>query len=274
LLDQVGATLGQEVTVTVGGDHKLHIEGVLATESRRAQIIKALAPVRHNPAAAINLITVAEALQRKRMEPAVAAKTEAQAERASIPLYGQLSQYFETQAAPGSSVDVRANIQRLAEQVLDDSGEAMRHAWVLKRLANTLSPTEIGSLSETTHNEYLCMVAVHAQAVGERTEKLRSELGPIIFLNAVSAGTAGEGDGPAPPDLTLAIQQLFEAASRNDAAIQSGFSVTTGQAADGTANVEEIRNSLLQTERLSRWLSHAANASNCGPDSHRKQAVQ
>ena len=270
LLDQVGATLGQEVTVAIGTDHKLHVEGVLATESRRAQIIKALAPVRHNPVAVINLMTVAEALQRKRAEPSVVAKTEAQAERASIPLYDQLSQYFEAQTAPGSSVDVRANIQRLSEQVLEDSGEAMRHAWVLKRLASTLPPTEIGSLSETTHNEYLCMVAAHAQEVGERTEKLRLELGPIIFPNGASPGTAREGSSPDPTDPTLAIQQLFEAASRNDAAIQSGFSVTTGQAADGAANVEEIRNSLLQTERLSRWLSHAANASNCGPDSHRK----
>jgi hypothetical protein len=270
LLDQVGATLGQEVTVAIGADHKLHIEGVLATESRRAQIIKVLVPVRHNPAEVINLITVAEALQRTRAEPAVVAKTEAQAERASIPLYDQLSQYFEGQTAPGSSVDVRAKIQRLSEQVLEDSGEAMRHAWVLKRLASTLPPTEIGSLSETTHNEYLCMVAGHARKVGERTEKLRLELGPILFPDGISPGMAGEGSGASPTDLTVAVRQLFEAASQNDAAIQSGFSVTTGQAVEGTAKAQEIQYTLLQAERLSKWLGHAANVCDCGPESPRK----
>jgi hypothetical protein len=270
LLDQVGATLGQEVTVAIGADHKLHIEGVLATESRRAQIIKVLAPVRHNPAEVINLITVAEALQRTRAEPAVVAKTEAQAERASIPLYDQLSQYFEAQTAPGSSVDVRAKIQRLSEQVLEDSGEAMRHAWVLKRLANAIPPTEIGSLSETTHNQYLCMIAAHAQKVGERTEKLRLELGPILFPDGISPGMAGEGSGASPTDLTVAVRQLFEAASQNDAAIQSGFSVTTGQAVEGTAKAQEIQYTLLQAERLSKWLGHAANVCDCGPESPRK----
>jgi hypothetical protein len=270
LLDQVGATLGQEVTVAIGADHKLHIEGVLATESRKAQIIKALAPVRHNPAEVINLITVAEALQRTRAEPAVVAKTEAKAERASIPLNDQLSQYFEAQTAPGSSVDVRAKIQRLSEQVLEDTGEAMRHAWVLKRLANAIPPTEIGSLSETTHNKYLCMVAAHAQKVGERTEKLRLEIGPILFPDSISPGMAGEGSGASPTDLTVAVRQLFEAALQNDAAIQSGFSVTTGQAVEGTAKAQEIQYTLLQAERLSKWLGHATNVSDCGPESPRK----
>ena len=268
LLDLVGATLGQEVTVAIGADHKLHIEGVLATESRRAQITKALASVRHNPAAVINLITVAEAMQRKRAEPAVVAKTEEQAEGASVPLYDQLRQYFEAQTSPGSSDDVSAKIQRLSEQVLEDSGEAMRHAWVLKRLANTLPPTEFGSLSETTHNEYLCMVEAHAKEVGKQTGKLRLELAPMIFPNGASAGTAGEGTSPDPKDLTLALQQLFEAESRNDAAIQSSFSVTAGPAAEGTDKEQKIKNSLLQAERLSKWISRAA--SGCGPNTLRK----
>jgi hypothetical protein len=274
LLDQVGATLGQEVTVTAGADHKLHVEGVLATESRRAQIIKALAPVRQNPLAVINLITVAEALQRKRAEPSVVTKAESQTERASIPLYDQLSRYFEAQTASGSSGDVRAKIQRLSEQVLEDSGEAMRHAWVLKRLASTLPPTEIGSLSETTHNEYLCIVASHAQEVDERTVELRMQLGPVLFSNGVSPGISGEEIAASPTDLTVAIQQLFEATSRNDAAIQSSFSVTTGQAAEGAARVQEIEGSLLKAERLSKWLGHAASAVSCGPDSPQKRAVR
>jgi hypothetical protein len=269
LLDRAGATLGQEVTVTAGADHKLHIDGVLATESRRAQIVKILAPVRHNPATVINLITVAEAMQRKRAEPVVVAKTDTQTERASIPLYDQLNRYFKAQAAPGSSDDVPAKIQQLSEQILEDSSEAMRHAWVLKRLASTLPPKEIGSLSQTTHKEYLCMAAAHAQAVSKLTGKLRLELAPILFPNGVSPETAGEGSSSDPTDLTLAVQQLFETASRNDAAIQSSFSVTTGQAAEGAVKVQEIQNLLLQTERLSKWLSQAASVSDCDQDSPR-----
>jgi hypothetical protein len=274
LLDRVGATLGQEVTVTVGADHKLHVEGVEATELRRAQIIKALAPVRHNPAVVINLITVDEALQRKRAQPFVVTETVTQAERASIPLFDELSRYFEAETAPGSPVDVRAKIRRLSEQILEDSGEAMRHAWVLKRLAGTISPTEIGSLSETPHNEYLCMVAAHAQEVGERTEKLRLQLGPIIFPNELAAGQAGDERGTSPTDLAQAIQQLFAAASRNDAAVQSSFSVTTGRATEGAVKVQEIQSSLLQVEQLAKWIRHAADVSDCGPALPRKQVVR
>jgi hypothetical protein len=141
----------------------------------------------------------------------------------------------------------------------------MRHAWVLKRLANTLPPTEFGSLSETTHNEYLCMVQAHAKAVGKQSEKLRLELAPILFPNGDSPGTAGEGSSPDLGDLTRALQQLFEAESQNDAAIQSSFSITTGPAAEGADREQEIKKSLLRAEQLSKWISHAA--SGCGPDS-------
>jgi hypothetical protein len=118
------------------------------------------------------------------------------------------------------------------------------------------------------------MVAAHAQDVGERTEKLRLELGPILFPDGASPGTAGKGSGPDPTDLTVAIRQLFDAASQNDAAIQYGFSVTPGQAAEGTPKAQEIQSTLLQAERLSKWLGHAANVSDCGPESPWKQAVR
>jgi hypothetical protein len=270
LLDQVGATLGQEVTVKLGTDRKLHIEGVVETESRKAQIIKALIPVRHNPIAEINLITVAEAMQRQRVKPSAAATTVVQAKRTSIPLFAELSQHFSDETPTDSSVDVHAKIQRLSEQVLEDSGEAMRHAWVLKRLENTLTPTEVGNLSEATHKEYLCMVATHAQEVGARNAKLRLELGSILFPNGDSFGRAEDRSSPDPADLTLAMQQLFEAVFRNDVAIQSSLSVTTGQAAESTAKLQEIQTSLLQAERLSKWLSRTSNVSECALEAHRK----
>jgi hypothetical protein len=273
LLDRVGATLGQEVTVTVGADHKLHVEGVAATESRRAQIFKALGPIRNNPAVVINLMTVGEAVQRERVKPSVVTETTSQAEHGTIPAFDELSRYFEAETAPDSSVDVRGRIWRFSEQVLEDSGEAMRHAWVLKRLATTISPTEISSLNGTTHNEYLCMVAAHAQEVGRRTGKLRLQLGPIIFPNAAAAGREGDESNTSPTDLAQAVQQLFAAASRNDAAIQSSFSVTTGQVTEGTVKVQEIQSSLLEAERLAKWVRHAANVNDCGPDLPRNQSV-
>jgi hypothetical protein len=270
LLDQVGATLGQEVTVHIGSDRKIHVEGVLATESRREKIASALTPVRHHSEVVINLITVAEAMQRRRTEAVVTTRAGAPPEGASIPLSEELSRYFETQAAPDSSLDPRAKIQQLSESVLEDSGEAMRHAWVLKRLATTLSPTEIGSLSETPHHEYLCMVASHAQEVGERTKKLRLELAPIFFPIGSYQDPPGDERTSVPTDLALALQQIFDAAARNDAAIQSSFSVTSGEAAEGSAKVREIQDSLFQAERLSKWLSRTANVRDCTQESSRK----
>jgi hypothetical protein len=274
LLDRVGATLGQEVTITVGSDHKLHVEGVAATELRKEQIIGVLAAVRDNPAVVINIMTVAEALRRERAQPSVVAEIGAQAERASIPVFDELSRYFEAKAVPGSTVDVRTKIQHFSQQVSDDSSQAMCHAWILKRLANTFSPTEISSLSETAHNEYLCMVANHAQEVGQETERLQLQLGPIFFPNANSPGIEGADQSTKPANLAAAIQQLFAAASRNDAAIQSSFSLTTGSAPEGAVKVQEIQNSLFQAEQLAKWVHQTAHLNDCGGDPPRKQAMQ
>ena len=118
------------------------------------------------------------------------------------------------------------------------------------------------------------MVAGHAQEVGQETEKLRLQLAPIIFPNAVTSGVDGSDKGVNPSNLATAIQQLFVATSRNDAAIQSSFSVTTGRSAEGAVKVKEIQNSLLQAEQLAKWVRLTANVSDCGSDPPRKLTMQ
>jgi hypothetical protein len=274
LLDRVGATLGQEVTLSVGLDHKLHVEGVAATELRKEQLIGVLAPVRDNPIVVINIMSVAEAVRRERIQPSVDAEIGAQAEHGSIPVFDELSRYFEAKAVPGSALDVRTKIQHFSQQVSDDSSQAIRHAWVLKRLTSTISPTEIGSLSEKAHNEFFCMVANHAQEVGQETEKLQIQLDPIFFPNADSTGIDGAGRSTKPTNMAAAIQQLFAATSRNDEATQFSFSVTTGRATEGAVKVQEIQSSLQQAEHLAKWIHEATYTSDCDSEKPRTKAMQ
>jgi len=127
----------------------------------------------------------------------------------------------------------------------------MRHAWVLKRLANTLPPTEIGGLSETTHHG----VSLHgcSPCAGSGRTLREAALGTCSHLLSERgfSGAAGRWKHFRPRGSDRCASAVVRGSITQRRGIQSSFSVTTGQAAEGTAKVQEIQNSLLQVESLS-----------------------
>lgn len=263
LLDQIGATLGQQITVVIGADHKLHVEGVVETEGRKIEILNALAPVRSNPAVSVKVMSYAEVLRRPRPG---SSRTHAgpgtlPTESAAVPAEAELSEYLASQAAPGQQFDLRERVRQFSEQVVGDSNEAMRHAWVLKRLADALPPAEIEGLSGAAHRQYLSMIAEHAQQVGEHTRKLRWRLEPVFFPGEASSGHPTAAENPAA--LAQAVDRLFNAVLRTDKAIQSSFSVTFGSKLSASIKTPEFRDSLIEAEELACSIQSTAGGSGC-----------
>jgi len=264
LLDQIGATLGQQISVTTGPDHKLHVAGVVETEERKNEILNALAPIHSNPAVTVKVLSYAEVLRRGRPgSPSTSADLAGvPAENATIPAEADLMEYLANQAAPGEQPDLRARVQQISEQVVNDSNEAMRHAWVLKRLADAIPPAQIHGLSETAHQEYLYMIHEHAQQVGQRTRNLRSQLEAAFFPGNTSVRPLTAPGNSVTRE--QAVDRLFEAVARNDKAIQSSFSVTLGRKQSMSIKSLQFQDSLIEVEELACWIQSTAGAG-CDP---------
>ena len=69
LLSQVGADLGEQVNLTRGRDGLLRIEGIVETDQRKSELMRALAPVLNNPAVKFEVTTTAEATSRNSASP-------------------------------------------------------------------------------------------------------------------------------------------------------------------------------------------------------------
>jgi hypothetical protein len=266
LLDQIGATLGQQITVVIGADRKLHVEGVVETEGRKAEILNALAPVRSNPAVNLKVMSYADVLRRARRSPprAHAGPGTLPAESATVPAEAELSEYLASHTAPGQPFDLREQVHQFSEQVVGDSNEAMRHAWVLKWLANVLPPAEINGLSGAARRQYFSMIVEHAQQVGQHTRKLRLHLEPVFFPGEASPRRAAATDKPAAPD--QAVDRLFNTVLRTDKAIQSAFSVTLGRNLPGSIKTPEFHDLLIEAEELACWIQSAVGGSACNSD--------
>jgi hypothetical protein len=266
LLDQIGATLGQQITVVIGADHKLHVEGVVETEGRKTEILNALAPVRSNPAVSVKVMSYADVLRRAHRSPphANAGPGTLPAEGAAVPAEAQLGEYLASQAAPGQQFDLRQQVQQFSEEVVGDSNEAMRHAWVLKWLADVLPSAEIEGLSEAARRQYFSMLAEHAQQVGQHTRKLRLRLEPVFFPGEASSGRPIAVGNPATP--AQAVDRLFNAVLRTDKTIQSAFSVTFGRNSSASIKTPEFHASLIEAEELACWIQSATGGSGCSSE--------
>ena len=64
LLNRAKADRNEQVTLTRSAGGSLRVEGIVDTEERKQEFLRALAPVSNNPAVKIEIRTVAEAMKR------------------------------------------------------------------------------------------------------------------------------------------------------------------------------------------------------------------
>jgi hypothetical protein len=96
LLDQVRANLGEQISLTRTSDGRLHVQGIVDTDSRRAEILRSLAPVISNAAVRFEVQTVEEAVRRQKLrssDSAVAGTLQAR-EGTELPVESELRRYF------------------------------------------------------------------------------------------------------------------------------------------------------------------------------------
>src|SRR5207245_4838250 len=109
LLNQANAFMGEQLSITRTPDGKLLVSGLVETEERKSELIRALATVRNNPAVRIEVETVAKAAQRESPKsPGNITVERIEATEGTSPVYADLKKKFSDDEARRYSDRVRA----------------------------------------------------------------------------------------------------------------------------------------------------------------------
>lgn len=256
LLHQAQADMGEQVSVTRGPDGMLRVEGIFETTQRKGEILRALQLVIDNPAVTVDVQTVAEALKRQSQPRQPAGQVSIQPPEAianSVAVEEELRRYFAAKGFKGSQID--DEVRRLSNRMLDQSREAMAHAWALKRLADRFSPAQLADLDKEARNKWLSMIGEHAQALLQGTASLRQEL--QVILSNQTSDSPEEIELSNDRDLSRAVERLFDLCSQYTQVVRSAFIISSENTTDQVIRTGQFWRSLKRAESLATKIQKA-----------------
>ena len=247
LINQSGADLGDQVNVRRTPEGQLLVQGVVETDKRKDEVLRALAPVANNPAVKLRVETEAEALKNqvanRQNGPTSVERLESTGNK--IPADAELRRYLAAKGLTGAQLD--QGINQFAGRMVDRSLAALRHAGALERLAQRFSLEQLRTLDPEARNKWLALLRSHAQALERDLNGLHRDLGPFINESPPGAQIKIESDA----DLQQTIHRLFELCTSSDQAVRAAFTISEG--ASGSA---------IKSSQFSRTLSGAEALAN------------
>ena len=230
LLNQAKADRNEQVALTRNAGGSLRVEGIVETEQRKNELLRALAPVSQNPAVTIDVRTVDEALQRA-AKPGAISIHQSEATATTVAVDRELRDYLSRNNST-SGGDVDEAVRLFSSRVVKRAYDALFHAIALKQLINRFGNVDMRTVAPDARAKWLAMVREQAAAVERETALLRRELQPIFFTGAESEviDTVVIGnDG----DLALAVERLHKLALANNDAVRSAFTISSRSSATG-----------------------------------------
>lgn len=251
-LDDAGALTREQIEVTPRSDRRLHVEGLVDSESRRDELMAAL---RDLPAGRVrvDLATFDEAARRQSAAPAPAIEPLRIAEvtRGREPAaYESLRRHLIERGT-----DVETAVRRSAGALLARSLRARVYAGTVRDLVARVSPADVKQLSPSARQAWLDLVLRHAELFRQETAALRAELEQLF--PPTPDETAADLTDASDDDAWAAAARLFALASAHDLTVRQAFAVV----AEGTESLDvstaAVRRSLLEAEHLALALRTA-----------------
>ena len=177
LLNRAKADLNEQVTLTRSAGGSLRVEGVVDTQQRKDEFLRALAPLINNPAVKIEIRTVAEASQRQPpTRPVIVDEVVETAD--TIAADKDLRAYFEKRNPNGSTDEA---IRNYSSQAVNRAYRALFQAIALKQLINRFANVDMRTVAPDARAKLLAMIHEHAIAFERENAVLRQEIGRSVF---------------------------------------------------------------------------------------------
>ena len=243
LLNRIKADLGEQVGLSRTASGALRVEALAENEQRKSEILRALGPVRNNPAVRIEVSTVAEALKRQPDRSSSPTTRDVEVTNNSIPADHELRAYFSGRLVGSEGID--AEINNYTNRVMGRSRRALLHASALKKLVARFSPQDLRGLAPDARTKWLGMIHEHALGCQREVALLRQEL-RMVFGGLSEAGS----DNVTEADLVQAAGRLVEMSYANDEAVRSAFTVSSESRGAAAIKSNQFWRSLSSAERL------------------------
>ena len=250
-LNQIGADLGEQISVVRTPEGLLRVEGIVDTEKRKQEILSALAGVAGNSAVRLEIQTAAEAVKkpsRSRSSPAAVSIQVVEPAENKIPAYLELRRFLQ-RTTPEDQLD--GEVLRFADRALAHSRQLLLHGGALQRLAKRFSSAQINALDADARSKLLSMMGEHAGVIRRESASLRQELAPIFSGGESGAGGSEIGVND-DADLALAAERLFSLCALIDGSTRSAFSLSASASTASAIKARQFWISLRETESLSR----------------------
>ena len=263
LLNQAKADRNEQVALTrsAGGSPRvegsageiLRVEGVVDTQQRKAEFLRALAPVANNPAVIIDIRTVAEATAGRTATGPVTVQ-EAEETGNTVAADEELRAYF-AKNEPGRPTDEA--IRSYSSRMVNRAYSALFHAIELKKLISRFANVDMRSVAPDARAKWLNMLRQHASAFARENALLRQELQPIFFPESavhVTEDVLIQSDA----DLARAVERLHRFELSNNDAIRSAFTVSS-QSSAGAIKSAAFWQSMRRVENLAEAVKQYAS---------------
>jgi hypothetical protein len=244
LLNRIKANLGEQISVARTPGGALHVEAVTETQSRKAEILQALEPVRNNPAVRIDVSTVAEAALRVDTTRHTKDPIDREVEVAdsSGPSDSELRTYFMRRVPPDA---VDSEIRTFTQAVMNNSRQAVLRASALQKLVQRFSASDAQSLSPEAREKWSTMIREQIIGYQRSVAAVRNDLRRIYPAAGSATAIASAGS------VQEASAQLLRISFRNDDVIRRAFTVAEGNSGSVALSVE-LWQSLAEAEQLAR----------------------
>ena len=265
LLNQAKADRNEQVALTrsAGGSPRvegsgggiLRVEGVVDTQQRKEEFLRALAPVSNNPAVVIDIRTVAEATARRTATgPVTVQETEETGD--TVAADEELRAYFTKHPAGPTDEAIRSYSSR----VVNRAYSALFHAIELKKLIGRFANVDMRTVAPDARAKWLSMLRQHASAFARENALLRQEIQPI-FGSGLALPAAEEFSIQSDADLARAVERLHKLALSNNDAIRSAFLISSHSSAVAIKSAAFWR-SLHRVENMAKAITEFQTVSN------------
>jgi len=254
LLNHVKADLNEQVTLTRSEGGSLRVEGVVDSEQRKNEFLRALAPVSNNPAVKIEIRTIAEAMQRPAKAGTITVQP-AEETADTVAADQDLRAYFEKHSPGGPTDDA---VRNYSSRTVNRAYRTLFHAIELKRLMSRFAGVDMRTVAPDARTKWLAMLSQHAAAFETQNAALRQELQPI-FSPAAALNVPEEPSIQSDADLARAVEKLHRLALSNNESIRSAFTISSHSSAAAIKSAG-FWQSMLRVENLARSIAQYRSA--------------
>jgi len=248
LLNRAKADLNEQVNLTRSAGGSLRVEGVVESQERKDEFLRALAPVLNNPAVTIEIRTLAENRQRALHSGSVSVQ-EIEETANTVAVDADLRAYF-LKRDPGGPID--ESIRNYSSQTVNRAYSAFFHAVELKRLIHRFANVDMRTVAPDARSKFLEMVHEHATAFERKNVLLREELQPV-FSPGTELSVGEDKLIQSDAELARAVEQLHKLALFNTDAVRSAFTISS-QSFPTAIKSPSFWQSLQKAEQLARQI--------------------